>query len=78
MILLGHTQHWSNRTLKSLLLLKYEERTADKIVDIFAAVLLIPLTVCGIILLIKTGNNFTLLCVCIYISVYLIAKKRTA
>ena len=64
--------------LKSLLLLKYEERTADKIVDIFAAVLLIPLTVCGIILLIKTGNNFTLLCVCIYISVYLIAKKRTA
>lgn len=64
--------------LKSLLLLKYEERTADKIVDIFAAVLLIPLTVCGIILLIKTGNNLTLLCVCIYISVYLIAKKRTA
>ena len=64
--------------LKSLLLLKYEERTADKIVDIFAAVLLIPLTVCGIVLLVKTGNNFTLLCVCIYISVYLIAKKRTA
>ena len=48
------------------------------IVDIFAAVLLIPLTVCGIVLLVKTGNNFTLLCVCIYISVYLIAKKRTA
>ena len=64
--------------IKSLLLFKYEEHTADKIVDIFAAVLLIPLTVCGIILLIKTGNNFTLLCVCIYISVYLIAKKRTA
>mgnify|MGYP001127454236 CR=1 FL=1 len=64
--------------LKSLLLLKHEEHTADKVVDIFAAVLLIPLTVCGIILLIKTGNNFTLLCVCIYISVYLIAKKRTA
>ena len=64
--------------LKSLLLLKHEEHTADKVVDIFAVVLLIPLTVCGIILLIKTGNNFTLLCVCIYISVYLIAKKRTA
>lgn len=64
--------------LKSLLLLKHEEHTADKVVDIFVAVLLIPLTVCGIILLIKTGNNFTLLCVCIYISVYLIAKKRTA
>ena len=64
--------------LKSLLLLKYEEHTAERVVDIFAAVLLIPLAVCGIILLIKTGNNFTLLCVCIYISVYLIAKKRTA
>ena len=64
--------------LKSLLLLKHEEHTADKVVDIFAAVLLIPLTVCGIVLLVKTGNNFTLLCVCIYISVYLIAKKRTA
>ena len=64
--------------LKSLLLLKYEEHTAERVVDIFAAVLLIPLTVCGIVLLVKTGNNFTLLCVCIYISVYLIAKKRTA
>lgn len=64
--------------LKSLLLLKHEEHTADKVVDIFAAVLLIPLTVCGMVLLVKTGNNFTLLCVCIYISVYLIAKKRTA
>ncbi len=64
--------------LKSLLLLKYDERTADKTVDILASVLLLPLTVCGLILLIKTGNNFTLLCVCIYISVYLMAKKRTA
>ena len=62
--------------LKSLLLLKYGERTADRAVDIFAAVLLVPLTVCGIVLLIKTGSNFTLLCVCVYISVYLLAKKR--
>ena len=62
--------------LKSLLLLKYGERTADRAVDIFAAVLLVPLTVCGIVLLIKTGSNFTLLCVCVYISVFLLAKKR--
>lgn len=64
--------------LRSLLMLKYDEHTADRAVDIFAAVLLVPMTVCGIILLVKTGNNFTLLCVCVYISVYLIAKKRTA
>lgn len=64
--------------LRSLLMLKYDEHTADRTVDVFAAVLLVPMTVCGIILLVKTGNNFTLLCVCVYISVYLIAKKRTA
>lgn len=52
--------------LKSLLLLKYGERTADRAVDIFAAVLLVPLTVCGIVLLIKT--EATLLCfACVFI-----------
>lgn len=64
--------------LRSLLLLRFDERSAERVLNILTAVLLVPLTVCGVFLLVKSGGNFTLLAVSIYIVLYMLMKKRAA
>lgn len=64
--------------VKSLLLLYCDEEKTERTVNIMTAVLLLPLTVCGTALLLRSGGNFTLLAVSVYIALYLILKKRTA
>lgn len=51
---------------------------SSKILDIISALVLIPMAVCGIILLIKSKYNFTLLFTTCYLTgIILIKKKRT-
>lgn len=64
--------------LRSLLLWRFDERSAERVLNILTAVLLVPLTVCGVFLLVKSGGNFTLLAVSIYIVLYMLMKKRAA
>lgn len=62
----------------NLLLMHFNDEKAERMLNIVTAVLLLPLTVCGTALLFKSGGNFTLLAVSVYIALYLILKKRTA
>lgn len=64
--------------VKSLLLLHCDEEKTERTMNIMTAVLLLPLTVCGLALLFKSGGNFTLFAVSVYIAFYLMLKKRTA
>lgn len=64
--------------IRSLLLLHCDEEKTERAMNIMTAVLLLPLTVCGTALLLRSGGNFTLLAVSVYIALYLILKKRTA
>lgn len=61
--------------VKSLLLLHCDEERTERVMNIMTAVLLLPLTVCGAWLLFKSGGNFTLLAVSVYIALYLIFKN---
>jgi stage IV sporulation protein FB len=63
------------RILRALLLKKYAENKCDSVLKWVTAAFLLPLASAGFYVLIKSGYNFTLLAVCIYIVVLLILKK---
>ncbi len=63
------------KILKSILLMKTDEATALKVLKITSATIIIPLLLFGIYFIIKSGYNFSLVLVGIYLAFFLAFGK---
>lgn len=64
------------RALENLLLRKLQYTTVYHIMNILSAVLLFPLVCIGVLFIIQSGYNFTLIIAAAYLAVYLIFKEK--
>lgn len=64
------------RVLFSLLALFLSHKTADGIVLVLSYVIILPLAFLGFNLLLSSGNNFTLLLLCVYLLLSLIFRQE--
>lgn len=55
---------------------KFSEKSAEKIINITAVIILFPLTVLGFMLLLNSKYNFSLLFVCSYLIASLLCKNN--
>lgn len=55
---------------------RYEEAQAKKLAGVVSVCLVVPLVVAGVALLVKSGYNFTLLVVSVYLFLLLLFKKE--
>lgn len=64
------------RVLENYLLLHHSPQNAEKVINTVSIITLIPLSFLGFYILISSGYNFTLLLICIYLSVAVYMKTR--
>lgn len=64
-----------SKVLYYALAIKKDEETAKRITDIVGMAVIFPMSLVGFYVLIKSGYNFTLLAISIYLGIYLFIKK---
>jgi stage IV sporulation protein FB len=64
------------QALFCLLALRYEEQTADRLTFMVSIITIIPLACSGFFLLVRSGYNFTLLAVSVYLGLLILFKRK--